>query len=348
MSKIDRDPHSHKILILDFGAQYTQLIGRTVRELGVYCEIMPWDVAESSIADFGARGIILSGGPASTYETDTPKAPDYVFSCGLPVLGICYGMQTMVEQLGGKVENADHREYGHATIRTDAASILLGEANIETDVWMSHGDRVTALAEGFTAIASSDNSSYAAIADSTRSYYGVQFHPEVTHTVDGKSMLSRFIHDISDCAADWVSDNIIQSLISDVREQVGDEEVILGLSGGVDSSVVAALLHQAIGSRLSCIFVDTGLLRLDEGDQIMATFAEHFGVRVIRINAEDEFLSRLTGKNDPEEKGKSLATSLSRFLSGSLPKLIMPNGLHREQFTPTLSNRPAINMARPR
>jgi len=304
MSKIDRDPHSHKILILDFGAQYTQLIGRTVRELGVYCEIMPWDVAESSIADFGARGIILSGGPASTYETDTPKAPDYVFSCGLPVLGICYGMQTMVEQLGGKVENADHREYGHATIRTDAASILLGEANIETDVWMSHGDRVTALAEGFTAIASSDNSSYAAIADSTRSYYGVQFHPEVTHTVDGKSMLSRFIHDISDCAADWVSDNIIQSLISDVREQVGDEEVILGLSGGVDSSVVAALLHQAIGSRLSCIFVDTGLLRLDEGDQIMATFAEHFGVRVIRINAEDEFLSRLTGKNDPEEKRK--------------------------------------------
>lgn len=298
------DPHQERILILDFGAQYTQLIGRTVRELGVYCEIMPWDVDPAVIEAFGPKGIILSGGPASTYEADTPKAPEIVFNSQLPVLGICYGMQTLVDQLGGAVENADHREYGHARIDTSVSSPLLGNAGASLDVWMSHGDRVSRLPDGFEVIASSANSPYAAIADESRHYYGVQFHPEVTHTVEGRELLSRFVHQICGCGTDWVSANIIPSLIESVQHQVGDDHVILGLSGGVDSSVVAALLHQAIGKQLTCIFVDTGLLRLHEGDQVMATFAEHLGVMVIRVNAEAEFLERLLGVVDPEQKRK--------------------------------------------
>jgi len=298
------DPHQDKILILDFGAQYTQLIGRTVRELGVYCEIFPWDVDLRHIDDFAAKGIILSGGPASTYEDDTPRAHDEIFQRGLPILGICYGMQTMVEQLGGKVENADHREYGHATLHTAIDSSVLGAADKNHDVWMSHGDRVTALPQGFTVVASSANSPYAAIADEARSYYGVQFHPEVTHTLEGKQFLSRFVHQVCGCGSDWVAANIISSQIADVQQTIGDEHVILGLSGGVDSSVVAALLHRAIGQQLTCIFVDTGLLRLNEGDQVMQTFSDHLGVKVIRVNAEDEFLDRLQGVSDPEQKRK--------------------------------------------
>ena len=298
------DPHQEKILILDFGAQYTQLIGRTVRELGVYCEIFPWDVDNEAIAEFNPAGIILSGGPASTYQSDTPKAPDKIFTLGLPVFGICYGMQTMVDQLGGAVENADHREYGHASIRNVRDSGILGQTGREMDVWMSHGDRVTALPPGFDVVSSSDNSPYAAIADESRGYYGVQFHPEVTHTVEGRKILSHFIHDVCGCGSDWVSANIIASQISDIKNKVGSDEVVLGLSGGVDSSVVAALLHRAIGSQLTCIFVDTGLLRLDEGDQVMQTFAEHLGVHVIRVDAESEFLGRLEGETDPELKRK--------------------------------------------
>jgi GMP synthase (glutamine-hydrolysing) len=298
------DPHQEKILILDFGAQYTQLIGRTVRELGVYCEIFPWDVEYRLIEEFDPQGIILSGGPASTYEADTPKAPQQLFEIGLPILGICYGMQTMVDQLGGRVENADHREYGHATIVTSADCQLLGGKGRELDVWMSHGDRVTELPQGFSVVASSDNSPFAAVADEQRLYYGVQFHPEVTHTIEGAQMLSRFVHDICHCGSDWMPANIILSLIDDVQRQVGEDGVILGLSGGVDSSVVAALLHRAIGSQLTCIFVDTGLLRLHEGDQVMETFAEHLGVNVIRVNAESEFLERLEGVSDPEQKRK--------------------------------------------
>jgi len=298
------DPHQDKILILDFGAQYTQLIGRTVRELGVYCEIVPWDVEDAVITAFAPKGVILSGGPASTYELDTPFAPEILFTSGLPILGICYGMQTMVEQLGGKVENAEHREYGHAKIQITEENSLLGQRDEFHDVWMSHGDKVTALPEGFTTIATSGNSPYAAIANSDRHYYGVQFHPEVTHTANGKSFLSQFVHEICGCRSDWISSNIIESLITEVREKVGSDEVILGLSGGVDSSVVAALLHNAIGDQLTCIFVDTGLLRLDEGDQVMQTFAEHLGVKVIRVNAEDEFLERLKGVGDPETKRK--------------------------------------------
>ncbi len=298
------DPHQQKILILDFGAQYTQLIGRVVRESGVYCEIYPWDVGFELIAQFNPRGIILSGGPASTYQDDTPKAHPEIFDTGLPVLGICYGMQTMVEQLGGKVENSDHREYGHASIRIEKATELLGYGNQSSDVWMSHGDRVTALPPGFSVVASSENSPYAAISDESRHYYGVQFHPEVTHTVQGKQILSRFVHDICGCGSEWVAANIITAQISDIRSKVGDDEVILGLSGGVDSSVVAALLHQAIGEKLTCIFVDTGLLRLDEGDQVMQAFADHLGVNVIRVDAEAEFLGRLKGEVDPELKRK--------------------------------------------
>ena len=298
------DPHQEKILILDFGAQYTQLIGRTVRELGVYCEIFPWDVDYRLIEEFDPKGIILSGGPASTYEADTPKAPQQLFERGLPVLGICYGMQTMVDQLGGRVENADHREYGHAEIVIGADCRLLGERGRELDVWMSHGDRVTELPQGFSVVASSDNSPFAAIADEQRHYYGVQFHPEVTHTIEGTQMLSRFVHDICHCGSDWMPANIILSLIDEVQRKVGKDDVILGLSGGVDSSVVAALLHRAIGSQLTCIFVDTGLLRLHEGDQVMETFAEHLGVNVIRVNAESEFLERLEGVSDPEQKRK--------------------------------------------
>lgn len=298
------DPHQDKVLILDFGAQYTQLIGRAVRELGVYCEIVPWDVDESVITAFAPKGVILSGGPASTYESDTPSAPEMLFASGLPILGICYGMQTMVAQLGGRVENAEHQEYGHAKIEVTESNRLLGAQDESHDVWMSHGDKVTALPKGFTAIATSGNSPYAAVANADRGYYGVQFHPEVTHTVNGKTFLSRFVHEICDCRSDWISANIIESLTADMRTKVGGDEVILGLSGGVDSSVVAALLHNAIGDQLTCIFVDTGLLRLDEGDQVMQTFAEHLGVKVIRINAEDEFLERLKRVDDPEAKRK--------------------------------------------
>ncbi|MBX2884235.1 MAG: glutamine-hydrolyzing GMP synthase [Granulosicoccus sp.] len=298
------DPHQDKILILDFGAQYTQLIGRTVRELGVYCEIVPWDVDDAVIAEFSPNGVILSGGPASAYESDTPSAPAMLFETGVPLLGICYGMQTMVAQLGGRVENAEHREYGHAVLSTVKDSAVLGVANQVENVWMSHGDRVTALPEGFVTVGTSNNSPYAAIADESRRYYGVQFHPEVTHTESGKDFLSRFIHEVCGCGHDWVSANIIDSLTNDMRDKVGDDEVILGLSGGVDSSVVAALLHNAIGTQLTCIFVDTGLLRLNEGDQVMETFAEHLGVKVIRVNAENEFLARLQGVADPEAKRK--------------------------------------------
>ncbi|MGB5709269.1 MAG: glutamine-hydrolyzing GMP synthase [Arenicellales bacterium] len=298
------DPHQEKILILDFGAQYTQLIGRTVRELGVYCEIFPWDVEYRLIAEFEPKGVILSGGPASTYDADTPKAPQQLFNSRLPVLGICYGMQTMVDQLGGRVENADHHEYGHASITTTSRCRLLGEEGCALDVWMSHGDLVTALPAGFSVVASSTNSPYAAVADESRDYYGVQFHPEVTHTIEGAKILSRFVHDICRCGSDWMPANIILSLIEQVQHQVGSDDVILGLSGGVDSSVVAALLHRAIGDQLTCIFVDTGLLRLYEGDQVMETFAEHLGVTVIRVDAESEFLKRLKGVSDPEQKRK--------------------------------------------
>ncbi|MFZ1385982.1 MAG: glutamine-hydrolyzing GMP synthase [Thiolinea sp.] len=309
---MSQDIHSQRVLILDFGAQYTQLIARRVREVGVYCEIYPWDVSEADVAAFGAKGIILSGGPESVTAGDAPFAPVNVFSLGVPVLGICYGMQTMAAQLGGKVENSDHREFGYAQVRARGHTQLLQgiEDHVSAegfgllDVWMSHGDKVTEMPAGFKLMASSEGAPIAGMADEARQFYAVQFHPEVTHTRQGKRLLERFVTDICGCARLWTTANIIDDSIQRVREQVGQDEVILGLSGGVDSSVVAALLHRAIGEQLTCVFVDTGLLRHQEGDQVMATFAQHMGVKVIRVNAEQRFLSALAGETDPEKKRK--------------------------------------------
>jgi GMP synthase (glutamine-hydrolysing) len=304
--------HTHKILILDFGSQYTQLIARRIREIGVYCEIYSCECTETEVKDFAPNGIILSGGPDTVTSGDTPRAPQIVFELGVPVLGICYGMQTMTEQMGGKVETSDHREFGYAQIRARGHSKLLTEIEDHLspegygllDVWMSHGDRVVELPEGFTLIASSDGAPIAGIANEEKDFYALQFHPEVTHTKQGGRILSRFILDICGCEALWTSSNIIEDSIKAVQEKVGTDHVILGLSGGVDSSVVAALLHKAIKDQLTCVFVDTGLLRLHEGDQVMATFAEHMGVKVIRVNAEQRYLDALDGIDDPEHKRK--------------------------------------------
>lgn len=298
------NPHQDKILILDFGAQYTQLIGRCIRELGVYCEIFPYDVDVDRIREFDPRGFILSGSHASTYEDHETKAPDLVFQSGLPVLGICYGMQTMVSQLGGAVEAAAEQEYGHAVVTTQVESKLTGQSDRELSVWMSHGDKVTEAPDGFTIVGATDSCPIAIIADEARRYYGVQFHPEVTHSLQGREMLSNFAHEICGCGNDWIPTHIIDNMVDTTQSAVGNDHVILGLSGGVDSSVVAALLHKSIGDQLTCIFVDTGLLRLHEGDQVMETFAEHMGVKVIRVNAADEFFQRLEGIADPEQKRK--------------------------------------------
>ncbi len=304
------DIHSHKILILDFGSQYTQLIGRRIRELGVYCEIHPYDWPEERIRDFAPRGIVLSGGPKTVTADFAPTPPPVVFELGVPVLGICYGMQIMAARLGGEVETARKREFGYAQVRVKGHSRLLEEIEDHTtpdgeallDVWMSHGDRVTALPPGFRVIAFTDDAPIAGMADEARRFYGVQFHPEVTHTRQGQRILGRFVHDICGCEPVWTPENIIEESIRTIRRQVGKDRVLLALSGGVDSSVVAALLHKAIGDRLTCVFVDTGLLRLHEGDQVMATLARHMGVRVIRIDAADRYFRALKGVTDPEEK----------------------------------------------
>ncbi len=304
--------HSDKILILDFGSQYTQLIARRIREIGVYCEIYSCDCSADEVKQFAPKGIILSGGPETVTSSDTPRAPQIVFELGIPVLGICYGMQTMAEQLGGKVESSDHREFGYAQIRARGHSALLNgiedhlspEGYGLLDVWMSHGDRVVDLPTGFKLIASSDGAPIAGIANEGQGFYALQFHPEVTHTKQGGRILSRFVLEIAGCQALWNPSNIIEDSIQSVREKIGTDHVILGLSGGVDSSVVAALLHKAIGEQLTCVFVDTGLLRLHEGDQVMAMFAEHMGIKVIRVNAEARYMSELAGENDPEQKRK--------------------------------------------
>lgn len=301
-----------KILILDFGGQYTQLIARRVRESGVYCEIYPWDVSDQDVIDFAPKGIILGGGPESVTADNSPRAPNAVFELDVPVLGICYGMQTMAEQLGGSVEASGHREFGYAQVRAHGHTNLLKDLQDETndhghgllDVWMSHADRVGDMPDGFKLMASTESAPLAGIADESRNYYGVQFHPEVTHTKQGKPLLERFVLEICGCDNQWTDENIIEAGIAKVQADVGTDDVILGLSGGVDSSVVAALLHEAIGDQLTCVFVDTGLLRLNEGDQVMATFAEHMGVKVIRVNAEERYLKELKGVTDPEDKRK--------------------------------------------
>jgi GMP synthase (glutamine-hydrolysing) len=306
------DIHAHRILILDFGAQYTQLIARRVRELGVYCEIHPYDMSDAEVRAFAPRAVILSGGPESVTDRNPPHAPTAVFELGVPVLGICYGMQTMAQQLGGRVAPSTEREFGYAEVTVTGASRLLDTiedrrdpaGRAQLDVWMSHGDRVDALPAGFTASASTGTIPYAAMADERRRFYGVQFHPEVTHTKQGPRLLERFVREIAGSDALWSVGNIIEDAVAHVRGTVGTGKVLLGLSGGVDSSVVAALLHRAIGDQLVCVFVDHGLLRLGEGEQVMRTFAEHLGVRVIRVDAGKRFLAALAGVADPEEKRK--------------------------------------------
>jgi GMP synthase (glutamine-hydrolysing) len=323
------DIHADRVLILDFGAQYTQLIARRVRELGVYSEIYPCDADGAQIQRFAPKAIILSGGPESVYDSQGPAAPPEVFSAGVPVLGICYGMQTMAAQLGGQVESSSHREFGAAQVRPTGDSPLLDglEDNRDAqgrrvlDVWMSHGDHVVAVPPGFKVIGSSDNAPLAAMADESRRFYGLQFHPEVTHSLQGREILRRFVREIAGCAASWATGSIIEDAVARIRVQVGADKVLLGLSGGVDSSVLAALLHRAIGEQLTCVFVDHGLLRLGEGDQVMATFAEHMGVRVIRVDAEHRFLAALAGEADPEKKRKIIGRMFVEVFDEEAAKL---------------------------
>jgi GMP synthase (glutamine-hydrolysing) len=323
------DIHAHRILILDFGAQYTQLIARRVRELGVYCEIHPWDITDAEVRAFSPRAVILSGGPESVTDSQPPRAPDSVFQLGVPVLGICYGMQAMAHQLGGRVAAATEREFGYAEVTVTAPSKLLDDIHDRRDrsgqgvldVWMSHGDRVDRLPEGFVPLASTATIPFAAMCDERRRFYGVQFHPEVTHTPQGARLLERFVREIAGSDALWSTGNIIVDAIERVRDQVGSGKVLLGLSGGVDSSVVAALLHRAIGDQLVCVFVDHGLLRLGEGDQVMSTFAEHLGVRVIRVDAETRFLDALAGISDPEQKRKIIGRTFVEVFDEEAHKL---------------------------
>ncbi len=318
-----------KILILDFGSQVTQLIARRVREAQVYCEIHPNDVSDDFIRRFGAKGIILSGSHASTYEDHQLRAPQAVWDAGVPVLGICYGMQTMAVQLGGTVSWSDHREFGYAEVRAhghtrllnDIADFTTSDGNGMLKVWMSHGDKVTELPPGFKLMASTPSCPIAGMADEARGYYALQFHPEVTHTVQGMAMLTRFVRDIAGCRGDWIMGNYVDEAVARIREQVGDEEVILGLSGGVDSSVAAALIHRAIGDQLTCVFVDHGLLRLNEGAMVMDMFAGRLHAKVIHVQAQAQFLGHLQGVTDPEAKRKIIGREFVEVFQAEAAKL---------------------------
>ncbi|MGF1801174.1 glutamine-hydrolyzing GMP synthase [Vibrio gigantis] len=296
--------HDQRILILDFGSQYTQLVARRIREIGVYCELWSWDVEEADIREFNPDGIILSGGPESVTEENSPRAPQYVFDSGVPVFGICYGMQTMAEQLGGKVATSTEREFGYAAVQVTGESALFADLESTQDVWMSHGDKVVEIPTDFTKIAETDTCPYAAMANEEKKYYGVQFHPEVTHTKNGLKMLENFVLNACGCEGLWTSASIIEDAVARIKEQVGDDEVILGLSGGVDSSVVAMLAHRAIGDKLTCVFVDNGLLRLNEAEQVMEMFGNKFGLNIIKVDAEQRFLDALEGEAEPEAKRK--------------------------------------------
>ncbi|MGE4449717.1 MAG: glutamine-hydrolyzing GMP synthase [Betaproteobacteria bacterium] len=322
-----------KILILDFGSQVTQLIARRVREAKVFCEIHPYDVSEEFIRNYGAKGIILSGGPSSVTEGDTPRAPKVVFELGIPVLGICYGMQTMAQQLGGTVMTAEAagkarefgysevRAHGHTALLKDIADFTTPEGHGMLKVWMSHGDSVMELPPGFKLMASTPSCPIAGMADEERKFYAVQFHPEVTHTVKGRAILESFVHGICGCGTDWVMGDYIAEAVAAIRAQVGNEEVILGLSGGVDSSVAAALIHKAIGDQLTCVFVDHGLLRLNEGDMVMDMFARNLGVKVIRVDAVDDFMGKLAGVSDPEQKRKIIGKEFVEVFQAESKKL---------------------------
>ena len=314
-----------RILILDFGSQYTQLIARRVRETGVYSEIYVGDIDHQQIKDFNPSGIILSCGPESAFSDDSPKAATEIFSMGVPILGICYGMQTMAEQLGGHVRSSAHREFGYAEVSIETSNRLFNGIEVSEDslqVWMSHGDRVEALPEGFAIIGKSDSSPAAAMANEERLFFGLQFHPEVTHTNKGQIIIENFVHQICECGSEWTPGNIIENDINNIREEIGDDQVLLGLSGGVDSSVVAALLNRAIGDQLTCIFVDNGLLRLHEGDQVMEVFSTHMNLNVIRVDAEELFLSKLQGVEDPEEKRKIIGNTFIEVFEEEASKLV--------------------------
>ncbi len=323
------DLHDQRILVLDFGGQTTQLIARRVRESGVYCEIHPWDISDETVRDFKPKGVILSGGPESVIREGSPSIPQAVLGLDVPILGICYGMQAMVHQLGGEVKaQAAHSEFGHARVTLQSQVRLFdglqdhtSDGKAQLDVWMSHGDRVEQLPEGFTLVGTSDNAPGAIIANEAAARYGIQFHPEVTHTTQGAEILRRFVRDICQCDGLWTPDNIIDDAVARVQEQVGSDEVVLALSGGVDSSVVAALLHKAIGKQLTCVFVDNGLLRLHEGDQVMKTFADNMGVHVIRVNAQDRFMDALAGVTDPEAKRKVIGNLFIEIFEEEAEKL---------------------------
>ncbi len=330
-----------KILILDFGSQVTQLIARRVREAHVYCEVHPCDVSSEWVREYAAdgllKGVILSGSHASVYEDSTDRAPDAVFELGVPVLGICYGMQTMAQQLGGKVESGHQREFGYAEVRAhghtrllkDIADFTTPEGHGMLKVWMSHGDKVTELPPGFKLMASTPSCPIAGMADEQRGYYAVQFHPEVTHTVQGRAMLERFVLDICGVQPDWIMRDHIAEAVEKIRQQVGDEEVILGLSGGVDSSVAAALIHRAIGDQLTCVFVDHGLLRLNEGDMVMDMFAGKLHAKVIRVDASDLFLGELAGVSDPEQKRKIIGRLFVDVFKAEAEKLKASGSGHK-------------------
>ncbi len=318
-----------KILILDFGSQFTQLIARRVRDAGVFSEVFPCDVGDEFIRGYGAAGVILSGGPDSVTEGHTARAPQAVFELGVPVLGVCYGMHTMAEQLGGKVENGVVREFGYAEVRARSHTALLNgindfvtpEGHGMLKVWMSHGDKVIEMPPGFKLMASTDNCPIAAMADEERKFYAIQFHAEVTHTLQGKAILGRFVHEICGCKSDWNMRDYIAEAVESIRAQVGKDEVILGLSGGVDSSVAAALIHRAIGPQLTCVFVDHGLLRLDEGKMVMDMFGKNLGVKVVRIDASDQFMSFLAGVTDPEMKRKIIGREFIEVFQAEAGKL---------------------------
>ena len=335
-----------KILILDFGSQVTQLIARRVREAKVFCEIHPYDVSDDFIRSYGAQGIILSGGPSSVTEGDTPRAPKIVFELGIPVLGICYGMQTMAQQLGGKVMTAEAagkaREFGYSEVRAhgqtallqDIADFTTAEGHGMLKVWMSHGDSVMELPPGFKIMASTPSCPIAGMADEARKFYAVQFHPEVTHTVQGRALLERFVHGICGCGTDWVMGDYIAEAVEAIRAQVGSDDVILGLSGGVDSSVAAALIHRAIGDQLTCVFVDHGLLRLNEGDMVMDMFARNLGVKVIRVDAVDDFMGKLAGVSDPEQKRKIIGKEFVEVFQAESKKLVSAKWLAQGTIYP--------------
>jgi len=303
---------AERVLILDFGSQVTQLIARRVREAGVYCEIHPFSMTEERIRTFAPKAVILSGSPASTTEVGSPRAPEVVYTLGVPVLGICYGQQTTCVQLGGGVSGSDHKEFGRADIEIVKPSALFDgvwDVGSRQRVWMSHGDRVTALPEGFEVTAVSDGAPFAAVSDETRRFYGVQFHPEVVHTPDGAKLLANFVHKVAGCRGDWTMAKFREQAIEAVRAQVGKGKVVCGLSGGVDSTVVAVLLHEALGDRLTCIFVDTGLMRAGESEQVVGLFRDHYNIPLVHVDAGELFLGKLSGVTDPERKRKIIGAT---------------------------------------